>query len=185
MTNVGLNTVGNNKSYYCVHMDRSLSMRTLTVLFCLNNSHLIFVKYHNEQVQAEVNELIKSEVGENKSAIELRGQAVFDRKRNGSAIYTIKIGINWNGQYFDDKFMMGAEVKNGKVVTKIGFSVNTFGIFNPFSGKLDPAFVIVNGQVVICEAFINKAVIGSIVVQTDNPLVPFTQIFYTTGVVMV
>lgn len=95
----------------------------------------------NEKSQAEVNDLIKSEIGDNKSAIELRGQTVFDHKGNGSAIYTIKTGINWNGQYYDAKFMMGAEVKNGKVTTQVGFSADTFGIFNPASGKLEPVFL--------------------------------------------
>ncbi|HEM8304973.1 TPA: DUF1983 domain-containing protein [Providencia rettgeri] len=121
----------------------------------------------NEKSQAEVNELIKSEIGENASAIELRGQTIFDHKGNGSAIYTIKTGINWNGQYYDAKFMMGAEVKNGKVVTQIGYSADTFGIFNPSSGKLEPVFFVENGQVFINEAFINKATIEKIIVGTD------------------
>ncbi|MCL0010951.1 phage tail protein [Providencia rettgeri] len=121
----------------------------------------------NEKAQAEVNELIKSEIGDNKAAIELRGQTVFDHKGNGFAIYTIKTGINWNGQYYDAKFMMGATVKNGKVVTQIGFSADTFGIFNPSSGKLEPVFFVENGQVFINEAFINKATIEKIIVGTD------------------
>lgn len=121
----------------------------------------------NEKSQAEVNELIKSEIGDNKAAIELRGQTVFDHKGNGSAIYTIKTGIWWNGQYYDAKFMMGAEVKNGKVVTQIGYSADTFGIFNPTSGKLEPVFFVENGQVFINEAFINKAIIEKIIVGSD------------------
>ncbi|MBI6192240.1 phage tail protein [Providencia rettgeri] len=121
----------------------------------------------NEKSQAEVNELIKSEVGENKSAIELRGQTVFDHKGNGSAIYTIKTGINWNGQYYDAKFLMGATVQNGKVVTQIGFSADTFGIFNPYSGKLEPVFFVKNGQVFINEAFINKATIEKLLVGVE------------------
>ncbi|EML2487051.1 DUF1983 domain-containing protein, partial [Providencia rettgeri] len=90
----------------------------------------------NQKSQAEVNELIKSEIGDNKAAIELRGQTVFDHKGNGSAIYTIKTGINWNGQYYDAKFMMGASVKNGEVETLIGFSADTFAIFNNANGQL-------------------------------------------------
>ncbi|MER1782564.1 DUF1983 domain-containing protein [Proteus mirabilis] len=121
----------------------------------------------NERSQAEINELIKSEIGENKSAIEQRGQTIFDHNGNGSAIYTIKTGINWNGQYYDAKFMMGVEVKNGQVVTQIGFSADTFGIFNPASGKLEPVFFVENGQVFINEAFINKATIEKIIVGTD------------------
>ncbi|MCL0008461.1 DUF1983 domain-containing protein [Providencia rettgeri] len=115
----------------------------------------------NEKSQAELNELIKSEIGDNKAAIELRGQTVFDHKGNGSAIYTIKTGINWDGQYYDAKFLMGATVANGKVVTQIGFSADKFGIFNPSSGKLEPAFMVENGQVFISSAFIGNATITS------------------------
>ncbi|EMT5587583.1 TipJ family phage tail tip protein [Providencia stuartii] len=115
----------------------------------------------NERSQAEINELIKSEIGENKSAIEQRGQTIFDHNGNGSAIYTIKTGINWNNQYYDAKFMMGAEVRNGKVVTQIGFSADTFGIFNPVSGKLEPVFFVEKGQVIISEALIGDATITS------------------------
>ncbi|MCW2253932.1 putative phage tail protein [Providencia alcalifaciens] len=118
----------------------------------------------NEKAQAETNELIKSEIGDNKSAIELRGQTVFDHQGNGSAVYTIKTGIWWNGQYYDAKFMMGAEVKNGKVVTQIGFSADTFGIFNPKSGKLEPVFFVENGQVFINDAFINQATIEKLLI---------------------
>ncbi|WP_272657342.1 MULTISPECIES: TipJ family phage tail tip protein [unclassified Providencia] len=118
----------------------------------------------NERSQAEINELIKSEIGENKAAIEQRGQTIFDHNGNGSAIYTIKTGINWNNQYYDAKFMMGAEVRNGKVVTQIGFSADTFGIFNPASGKLEPVFFVENGQVFINEAFINQATIEKLLI---------------------
>ncbi|WP_140181248.1 phage tail tip protein J-related protein, partial [Providencia stuartii] len=121
----------------------------------------------NEKSQAETNQLIMSEIGDNKSAIELRGQTIFDHQGNGSAIYTIKTGINWNGQYYDAKFMMGVEVKNGQVVTQIGFSADTFGIFNPKSGKLEPVFFVEDGQVFINDALINKATIEKIIVGTD------------------
>ncbi|WP_442958880.1 DUF1983 domain-containing protein [Providencia sp. PROV116] len=97
----------------------------------------------------------------------MRGQTVFDHKGNGSAIYTIKTGINWNGQYYDAKFLMGATVQNGKVVTQIGFSADTFGIFNPSSGKLEPVFFVENGQVFINEAFINKATIEKLLVGVE------------------
>lgn len=126
----------------------------------------------NQESQAEVNELIKSEVGENKSAIELRGQTVFDHKGNGSAIYTIKTGINWNGQYYDAKFMMGASVKNGKVETQIGFSADTFAIFNNANGQFVTPFAVVNNQVFIGSGFIQdgsitNAKIGNIIQSND------------------
>ncbi|QXX84217.1 DUF1983 domain-containing protein [Providencia sp. R33] len=126
----------------------------------------------NEKSQAEVNELIKSEISDNKAAIELRGQTVFDHKGNGSAIYTIKTGINWNGQYYDAKFMMGASVKNGKVETQIGFSADTFAILNNANGQFVTPFAVVNNQVFIGAGFIQdgsitNAKIGNIIQSND------------------
>ncbi|MDD9340886.1 MAG: phage tail protein [Providencia heimbachae] len=121
----------------------------------------------SEKAQAETNQLIKSELGENKAAIEKRAETSVDHKGNASSIFGIKSAVILNGQYYEAQMIMGATVKNGKVVTQIGFSADTFGIFNPSSGKLEPVFFVENGQVFMSEAFIHKATIGSIVVQTD------------------
>ncbi|MEX5854757.1 DUF1983 domain-containing protein [Providencia huaxiensis] len=121
----------------------------------------------NENAQAAANELIHSEIKDTKAEIEKRAETSVDHKGNASSVFSIKSAVMLNGQYHEAQMMIGAIVKNGKVTTQIGFSADTFGIFNPSSGKLEPAFMVVNGQVVINEAFINKAVIGSIVVQTD------------------
>ncbi|AMG66608.1 TipJ family phage tail tip protein [Providencia stuartii] len=115
----------------------------------------------NEQALADFSQLTRAEFDSQQAAIEQRGQTIFDHNGNGSAIYTIKTGINWNNQYYDSKFMMGAEVKNGEVVTQIGFSADSFGIFNPSSGKLEPVFFVENGQVIIREALIGDATITS------------------------
>ncbi|MBG5893239.1 phage tail tip fiber protein [Providencia rettgeri] len=121
----------------------------------------------NEKAQAAANELLHSELKDTKAEIEKRAETSVDHKGNASSVFSIKSAVMLNGQYYEAQMMIGAIVKNGKVTTQIGFSADTFGIFNPSSGKLEPAFMVVNGQVVINEAFINKAVIGSIVVQTD------------------
>ncbi|MEX5870465.1 phage tail tip protein J-related protein [Providencia hangzhouensis] len=121
----------------------------------------------NEKAQASTNETIQSEIKDTKAAIERRAETSVDHRGNASSVFSIKSAVMLNGQYYEAQMMIGAIVKNGKVTTQIGFSADTFGIFNPSSGKLEPAFMVVNGQVVINEAFINKAVIGSIVVQTD------------------
>ncbi|MER5021721.1 DUF1983 domain-containing protein [Providencia stuartii] len=118
----------------------------------------------NEQALADFSQLTRAEFDNQQAAIEQRGQTIFDHNGNGSAIYTIKTGINWNNQYYDAKFMMGAEVRNGQVVTQIGFSADTFGIFNPVSGKLEPVFFVEDGQVFINEAFINQATIEKLLV---------------------
>ncbi|WP_272582421.1 phage tail protein [Providencia sp. PROV257] len=118
----------------------------------------------NQKSQAEVNELIKSEIGDNKAAIEKRAETSVDHNGNASSIFGIKNAVMVNGQYYEAQMMMSAIVKNGKVTTQIGFSADTFGIFNPSSGKLEPVFFVENGQVFINEAFINQATIEKLLI---------------------
>ncbi len=113
----------------------------------------------NEKAQASTNEVIQSEIKDAKAAIEKRAETSVDHKGNASSVFSIKSAVMLNGQYYEAQMMIGATVQNGKVVTQIGFSADTFGIFNPSSGKLEPVFFVENGQVFINEAFINKATI--------------------------
>ncbi|MBS0857689.1 TipJ family phage tail tip protein [Providencia rettgeri] len=122
---------------------------------------------NNQLTFAQSIERLNSQYGETQAAIEKMAKTEVDYQGNASSVISFKTAVMYNGQYYDAKMLIGASVKNGQVVTQIGFSADTFGIFNPSSGKLDPAFVVINGQVVISEALINKAMIGSIVVQTD------------------
>ncbi|MEI9789046.1 DUF1983 domain-containing protein, partial [Moellerella wisconsensis] len=105
-----------------------------------------------------------SELGENKAAIEKRAETSVDQLGNSRSYFSIKSGVLHNGQYYDAKFIIGAEVKNGQVTTQIGFSADTFGILNPSSGKLEPVFFVENGQVFINEAFINQATIEKLLI---------------------
>nr|WP_284183188.1 DUF1983 domain-containing protein [Providencia rettgeri] len=90
-----------------------------------------------------------------------------DHQGNASSIISFKAAVMYNGQSYDAAMLVGASVKNGKVVTQIGFSADTFGIFNPSSGKLEPVFFVENGQVFINEAFINKATIEKLLIGVE------------------
>ncbi|WP_109913101.1 DUF1983 domain-containing protein [Providencia rettgeri] len=115
----------------------------------------------NEKSQAELNELIKSEIGENKAAIEKRAETSVDQQGNSRAYFSIKAGVLHNGQYYDVKMMMSAQVKNGQVVTQIAFAADEFIIFNNANGQFVTPFAVVNGQVFISSAFIGNATITS------------------------
>lgn len=121
----------------------------------------------NNHAFAQSIERLDAQFDETHAAIEKMSKVEVDHQGNAFSIISFKAAVLHNGQYYDAKMLVSAEVKNGKVVTQIGFSADTFGIFNPSSGKLEPVFFVENGQVFIDEALINKAVIGSIVVQTD------------------
>lgn len=126
----------------------------------------------NEKSQAEVNELIKSEIGENKAAIEKRAETSVDQQGNSRAYFSIKAGVLHNGQYYDVKMMMSAQVKNGQVVTQIAFAADEFIIFNNANGQFVTPFAVVNNQVFIGAGFIQdgsitNAKIGNVIQSND------------------
>ncbi|MFS1538276.1 MAG: DUF1983 domain-containing protein [Candidatus Phlomobacter fragariae] len=79
-------------------------------------------------------------------------QAKYDLKKGeASATFTNLVNIHYDGVDYDAGMVMGAELKNGKVSTQIGFSARTFIIYNPVNGRKVSMFTLQNGQ-----AFINK-----------------------------
>ncbi|WP_430233560.1 phage tail tip fiber protein [Providencia rettgeri] len=126
----------------------------------------------NQKSQVEVNEFIKSEVGDTQAAIEKMAKTEVDYQGNASSVISFKTAVMYNGEYYDAEMIIGAGVKNGKVTTQIGFSADTFAIFNPVSGKLETAFAVVNGQVFIGSGFIQdgsitNAKIGNVIQSND------------------
>lgn len=122
---------------------------------------------NNQLTFAQSIERLNSQYGETQAAIEKMAKTEVDYQGNASSIISYKAAVLYNGQYYDAKMMIGASVKNGQVVTQIGFSADTFGIFNPSSGKLEPVFFVENGQVFINEAFINKATIEKLLIGVE------------------
>ncbi|KMJ44724.1 host specificity protein [Xenorhabdus khoisanae] len=103
---------------------------------------------------AEKMEKVQAEVGENAAAVQTKATAVFDVNDNGYAIKDIGAGVKYKGQYYGAGMVIGAEVKNGKVETHFGVRANQFTVVNPSNGKMEPVFVIKNGQVFIRDGFI-------------------------------
>ncbi|EMX6283552.1 DUF1983 domain-containing protein [Providencia rettgeri] len=122
---------------------------------------------NNQLTFAQSIERLNSQYGETQAAIEKMAKTEVDYQGNASSVISFKTAVMYNGQYYDAKMLIGASVKNGQVVTQIGFSADTFGIFNPYSGKLEPVFFVENGQVFINEAFINKATIEKLLVGVE------------------
>ncbi|WP_213637092.1 TipJ family phage tail tip protein [Providencia rettgeri] len=116
---------------------------------------------NNQLTFAQSIERLNSQYGETQAAIEKMAKTEVDYQGNASSVISFKTAVMYNGQYYDAKMLIGASVKNGQVVTQIGFSADTFGIFNPSSGKLELAFMVEGGQVFISSAFIGNATITS------------------------
>ncbi|ELY3856713.1 DUF1983 domain-containing protein [Providencia sp. PROV024] len=119
---------------------------------------------NNQLTFAQSIERLNSQYGETQAAIEKMAKTEVDYQGNASSVISFKTAVMYNGQYYDAKMLIGASIKNGQVSTQIGFSADTFGIFNPSSGKLEPVFFVENGQVFMNEAFINKAYIEKLLI---------------------
>ncbi|WP_272692041.1 TipJ family phage tail tip protein [Providencia sp. PROV143] len=118
----------------------------------------------NNHAFAQSIERLDAQFDETHAAIEKMSKVEVDHQGNASSIISFKAAVMYNGQSYDAAMLVGASVKNGKVVTQIGFSADTFGIFNPSSGKLEPVFFVENGQVFMNEAFVNKAYIEKLLI---------------------
>ncbi|WP_340617457.1 host specificity protein J, partial [Xenorhabdus entomophaga] len=110
---------------------------------------------------AESMEKVQADVGENAAAVQTKATAVFDIDGNGYAIYDIGAGVKYKDQFYQAGAVIGAEVKNGKVETHFGVRANQFTVVNPSNGKMEPVFVIKNGQVFINSLFVADATITS------------------------
>ncbi|WP_273804204.1 phage tail tip protein J-related protein [Providencia rettgeri] len=118
----------------------------------------------NNHAFAQDIQRLDAQFGETHAAIEKMSKVEVDHQGNASSIISFKAAVMYNGQSHDAAMLVGASVKNGNVLTQIGFSADTFGIFNPSSGKLEPVFFVENGQVFMNEAFINKAYIEKLLI---------------------
>ncbi|PHM48260.1 host specificity protein [Xenorhabdus sp. KK7.4] len=119
----------------------------------------------DQKALAEKLEKVQVDVGKNAAAVQTKATAVFDIDGNGYGIYDVGVGVKYNGQFYKAGMVIGAEVKNGKVETHLGVMANQFTVVNPSSGKLDPVFVIKNGQAFFNQVFIDKASINGADIQ--------------------
>ncbi|MCW7549188.1 DUF1983 domain-containing protein [Photorhabdus sp. APURE] len=122
---------------------------------------------NTDKALSEYNNQTSAEFKKQKALIDTKATTVFDKNGEGSAIYTVKAGIKYNGTEYDAGMVIGAEVKNGIVTTNIGFNAENFTFMNPVNGKLVPFMTAKNGQLFIREGFIDKAVIQELLVGTE------------------
>ncbi len=95
----------------------------------------------------------------NTAALEQKMTSVFNAS-GGSAIYSMKAGVNLNGNYYDAGMTIAVLAPSGQpVTTRIGFNANQFVVMSGSGGNAYSPFAIVNGQVFISDAFIRDGTI--------------------------
>lgn len=106
------------------------------------------------QFQAVGNQLIT-----NTAALEQKMTSVFSSS-GGSAIYSMKAGVNLGGNYYDAGMTIAVLAPSGQpVTTRIGFNANQLVVMSGSGGTAYSPFAIYNGQVFISDAFIRDGTI--------------------------
>lgn len=98
--------------------------------------------------------------GEQDAVIQTKATTVFN-STGGSALYSIKAGVNYNGRYYDAGMVIGVEVFNGVVKSQIGFNADSFILLSGPEGNKFSPWAVVNGQTYIAAAFIQDGTVSN------------------------
>ncbi|MDR4897908.1 DUF1983 domain-containing protein [Yersinia kristensenii] len=98
--------------------------------------------------------------GEQDAVIQTKATTVFN-STGGSALYSIKAGVNYNGRYYDAGMVIGVEVSNGVVKSQIGFNADSFILLSGPEGNKFSPWAVVNGQTYIAAAFIQDGTVSN------------------------
>ena len=99
--------------------------------------------------------------GEQMAAINQKFTAYADAT-SANAIYTLKAGVKFNGNYYDAGLSVAVLVNNGQVSTRVAINANELVVLSGSStSQMYSPFAIVNGQVFLNDAFIQNGTITS------------------------
>lgn len=122
--------------------------------------HLTTTVANAERAFAEFETLVTSTFEDQTAAIDQKMTAVVDAD-GASATYSLRAGLNYNGQFVSAGMVIGAEFIGGVAKSSIGFTADQFILLSGPAGNVFSPFAVTNGQVFINEAIIADATIGS------------------------
>ncbi|UOY46874.1 phage tail protein [Enterobacter hormaechei] len=95
------------------------------------------------------------------SAITTNAQAIANVNGDLKAMYSIKVGLSSNGQYYAAGMGIGVENTPSGMQSQVLFLADRFAVMAQAGGAVTLPFVIQNGQVFIRETFIQDGTIGN------------------------
>ena len=111
------------------------------------------------QALADYKVQVAAEFGQQSAAIEQKMTSQFTAT-SGSAIYSLKAGVTYNGTYYDAGMVLSTIANGSGVISRIAFKADQFYIMHPSNGTLVSAFIVSGGAVYIDTARINNASIS-------------------------
>ncbi|HEN3447710.1 TPA: host specificity protein J [Yersinia enterocolitica] len=121
--------------------------------------HLTTTVADAERAFAEFETLVTATFEDQTAAIDQKMTAVVDAD-GASATYSLRAGLNYNGQFVSAGMVIGAKFIGGVAKSSIGFTADQFILLSGPTGNVFSPFAVVNGQVFMNDAFIAKASIG-------------------------
>lgn len=124
-----------------------------------------------ESAVAQLETDVAAQYGETQAALQEKLTAYADAS-GGSAIYTIKTGVKYNGQNYDAGLSVAVTYNGTSVDTRVAVNANQFVIMSGSGTNFYSPFAVVNGQVFISQGFIQdgsitNAKIGNFI-QSNN-----------------
>ncbi|MFS7382540.1 DUF1983 domain-containing protein [Rahnella inusitata] len=99
---------------------------------------------------------VAAKFGEQEAVIQEKFTAYADAS-GPSAIWTMKMGLNYNGTKYDAGISVAAIVNGTEVETRFAVNANQFVVISGSGNNLYSPFIIKDGQVLISQAFIGNA----------------------------
>ncbi|WP_082153420.1 host specificity protein J [Yersinia bercovieri] len=115
--------------------------------------HLTTTVADAERAFAEFETLVTATFEDQTVVIDEKLTAVVDAD-GASATYSLRTGINYNGQFISAGMVIGAEFTNGVAKASIGFHADSFILLSGPEGNTFSPWAVVNGQTFIADGFI-------------------------------
>ncbi|WP_236907971.1 phage tail tip fiber protein, partial [Cronobacter sakazakii] len=114
----------------------------------------------NTSAISEINDTVVARFGEVAAAVEGKMDAYVDAS-GGSAIYTMKTGVKYKGQYYDAGMSVAVTINGAQVDSRFAVNANQFVVMSGSGNNRYSPFAVVNGQVFMNSAFIRDGTITS------------------------
>lgn len=115
------------------------------------------------EAQAKRSETLEASIGQTNAAVQVVSQAQSALDGKASAMWSVKLQVNAQGQYVAAGVGLGIENGPAGLQSQFLVSADRFAVVNGINGTLSSPFVVQGGQVFINQAFINAAFIQQII----------------------
>ncbi len=109
---------------------------------------------------AEYQQQVTATFGQQQAAINQKMTSVVNAT-SASAIYTLRAGVNYNGQYYDAGLSIATIASGSGIVSRVAINADQFVMLSGQAGAQFSPFAVVGGQVFLNSAFIQDGTITS------------------------